>query len=91
MYKLSFEHKKTSGINDQKLFGAETAQSCRGNRQHYVGVCYVYKNGEKPNSAETQEFVKKLQNHIAENYYLCTKILLGLGQIYIEDERLKTY
>lgn len=52
----------------------------------------MYKNGKKPNSAETQEFVKKLQNHIAENYYLCTnEILLGLGQIYIEDERLKTY
>ena len=84
--------KKTSGINDQKLFGAETAQPCRGNRQHYVRVCYVYENEKKPNSAEAQELVKKLQNHIAENYYLCTnEILLGLGQIYIEDERIKTY
>jgi hypothetical protein len=31
-----------------------------------------------------------LQNHITQNYYLCTNdILLGLGQMYVADERFK--
>jgi hypothetical protein len=31
-----------------------------------------------------------LQNHISENYYLCTnEILAGLGQMYVADERFK--
>ena len=46
------------------------------------------KNGEKPDSIETQSLVKKLQNHITENYYTCTnEILSGLGQMYVLDER----
>ena len=48
------------------------------------------KNGEEPNSNETQKLVKALQNHISENYYLCTnEILSGLGQMYVADERFK--
>ena len=48
------------------------------------------KNGETPDSAEAQNLVKTLQNHITENYYLCTnKILAGLGQMYVADERFK--
>ena len=32
--------------------------------------------------------VKKLQDFITKNYYLCTNdILLGLGQMYVVDER----
>ena len=43
---------------------------------------------EKPDSVEVQNLVKKLQNHITENYYRCTnEILAGLGQMYIADER----
>jgi len=43
-----------------------------------------------PDSAEAQELVKKLQNHITENYYVCTKeILAGLGQMYVADERFR--
>jgi hypothetical protein len=31
-----------------------------------------------------------LQNHITENYYLCTnEILVSLGQMYVADERFK--
>ena len=46
------------------------------------------KNGETPDSSVTQNLVKMLQNHISENYYLCTKeILAGLGQMYVLDER----
>ncbi len=48
------------------------------------------KNNKTPDSAEAQEFVKSLQNHITENYYLCTNdILAGLGQMYVADERFK--
>ncbi len=48
------------------------------------------KKGEAPDSAETQNLVKCLQNHITENYYLCTnEILAGLGQMYVGDERFK--
>ena len=36
------------------------------------------------------DVLKKLQNHISENYYTCTKeILFGLGQMYVADERFK--
>ena len=48
------------------------------------------KKGEKPDSADAQELVKKLQNHITENYYRCTnEILAGLGQMYVADERFR--
>ncbi len=48
------------------------------------------RKGERPDSTEAQNFVKMLQNHIAENYYHCTnEILIGLGQMYIADERFK--
>ena len=48
------------------------------------------KNGEKPDSVKAQNYVKMLQNHITENYYVCTnEILRGLGQMYVADERFK--
>ena len=48
------------------------------------------KNGSAPDAEETQNLVKKLQNHITENYYTCTReILSGLGQMYVADERFK--
>ena len=49
------------------------------------------KNGTVPGSAEAQNLVKTLQNHITENYYVCTnEILAGLGQMYVADERFKS-
>ena len=34
--------------------------------------------------------MKKLQDHITENHYTCTKpILFGLGQMYVADERFR--
>ena len=49
------------------------------------------KNGNKPDSFQALELVKMLQNHITQNYYLCTNdILLGLGQMYVADERFKS-
>ena len=48
------------------------------------------KNGEGPDSDNAQSLVKMLQNHITENYYHCSnEILMGLGQMYIADERFK--
>ena len=48
------------------------------------------KNGDKPDSAKVQNLVKMLQDHITQNYYLCTdEILAGLGQMYTQDERFK--
>ena len=45
---------------------------------------------ETPDSVEVQNLVEMLQNHITENYYLCTnEILAGLGQMYVADERFK--
>ncbi len=47
-------------------------------------------NKATPDSIEAQNLVKMLQNHITENYYLCTnEILAGLGQMYVADERFK--
>ena len=48
------------------------------------------KNGDTASSEKAQSLVKKLQRHITENYYTCTKeILFGLGQMYVADERFK--
>lgn len=48
------------------------------------------KNGNEANSIEAQELVRKLQNHISQNYYHCTnEILAGLGKMYVADERFK--
>ena len=49
------------------------------------------KNGETPDSAEVQNLVKALQDHITGNYYPCTnEILAGLGQMYTADERFRS-
>ncbi len=41
-----------------------------------------------PSSVESQELVKRWQDHISLNFYECTnEILKGLGQMYIQDER----
>ena len=47
-------------------------------------------SGKRPDSAEAQELVAKLQAHITKNYYTCTdEILEGLGKMYVADERFK--
>ena len=47
-------------------------------------------DGKNPDSDEAQKLVETLQNHITENYYLCTdEILSGLGQMYVADERFR--
>ena len=47
-------------------------------------------SGKSADSIEAQALVSKLQAHITENYYTCTKeILAGLGKMYVADERFK--
>lgn len=48
------------------------------------------KKGSSPDSPEAESLVQKLQSHINDNYYTCTKeILFGLGQMYVSDERFR--
>ena len=47
-------------------------------------------SGAGADSAEAQALVARLQAHITANYYTCTdEILLGLGKMYVADERFK--
>ena len=47
-------------------------------------------SGADADSAEVQALVVKLQAHITANYYTCTdEILVGLGKMYVADERFK--
>lgn len=63
-----------------------------------TGLEYIFRDfaelmqsGAEPSSDEAQVLVKKLQDYITENYYTCTdEILVGLGQMYISDERFKS-
>lgn len=51
---------------------------------------HCLKNGKTPDSDDAQCLVKKLQDFISDNYYLCTnEILSGLGQMYVADERFR--
>ncbi len=48
------------------------------------------KRDQTPDSTDAQNLVKMLQNHITENYYLCTKeILASLAQMYVTDYQFK--
>ena len=45
---------------------------------------------KNPECDEVKELVKKWRAHLAENFYECPdEILAGLGQMYVQDERLK--
>ena len=47
-------------------------------------------SGASADSIKAQTLVEKLQAYITANYYTCTdNILVGLGQMYIADERFK--
>jgi len=72
-----YSHGKWQDVNDgMNAILAEFAECMRSGAEYH--------------SDEAQELVKKLQAHITENYYACTKeILAGLGQMYVLDERFK--
>ena len=47
-------------------------------------------SGHAPDSAQAQDLVKHLQEHITDNFYHCTNaILAGLGQMYVADDRFR--
>lgn len=49
------------------------------------------RSGILPNDEPAKVQVEKLQQCITDNFYTCTnKILSGLGQMYVADERFKT-
>ena len=74
---------KTSNYSKQKWNTLAEGMDCI---MEAFSLCM--KNGTAHDSAEAQNLVKTLQNHITENYYLCTnEILAGLGQMYVADER----
>lgn len=48
------------------------------------------KSGRTSHSSEAQNLVQLLQTYITEHFYNCTSdILLGLGQMYVNDYRFK--
>ena len=63
-----------------------------------TGLEYIFrdfaelmKSGTEPDFVDAQTLVKKLQDYITENYYNCTdEILVGLGQMYVADERFQS-
>ena len=80
------EHEeKTKGYSKEKW---NSLAEDMDNIMQQFSLCM--KEGNTPDSAEAQNLVKTLQNHITENYYNCTdQILAGLGQMYVADERFK--
>ena len=74
-----------------KAYGKDQWSSLAADMDMIFGeFALCMKNGDTPDAAEPQSLVKKLQYHITENYYTCTKeILFGLGQMYVADERFK--
>ena len=79
----------TEYANKSKGYSKEKYVSLADGMDQMMGAfALCMKKGEKPDAAEVQELVKKLQNFITENYYTCTnEILSGLGQMYVGDER----
>lgn len=82
-YKESAE--KTAGYSKDKWNQVNSAMD-----KKIAEFADCKKNGFAPDSHEAQEFVKKWQDFITENYYTCTNdILVGLGEMYVADERFK--
>ena len=56
----------------------------------FAKIAECKNDGYTADSNEAQALVKQLQDYITENYYTCTnEILVGLGQMYVADERFK--
>ena len=80
------EHeKKTKNYTQEKW-----AEANDGLMAIFAEFAVCKQSGAKANSGEAQALVAKLQEHITENYYTCTdEILIGLGRMYVADERFK--
>ena len=80
------EHaEKTKGYSKEKWNSLT-----EGMDQIMAAFAQCMKSGEATDAAQAQQLVKTLQEHITENYYTCTdQILLGLGMMYVGDERFR--
>lgn len=78
------EHaEKTRGYSGQKW-----SNLAEGMDHIMAEFARCMQSGEAAHADRAQQLVKTLQSHITENYYTCTdQILLGLGQMYVGDER----
>ncbi len=80
------EHQeKTKGYSKEKWQEANA-----GLEEIMEEFAHCKDSGVTADSKEAFALVQKLQNHITEQYYTCTKeILAGLGQMYVADERFR--
>ena len=80
------EHEeKTKNYTKEKWAGAND-----GLMAIFTEFASVKDSSASTASTLAQALVAKLQAHITENYYTCTdEILVGLGQMYVADERFK--
>lgn len=80
------EHaEKTRGYTHQKW-----SELAEGLDRIMAEFSLCMKRGDTPDSQEARQLVKTLQAHITDNYYTCTEpILLGLGQMYMGDDRFR--
>ncbi len=68
----------------------ERADAAAGLERIMEAFAVCKKDGDDADSAEAQALVKRLQAYITEHYYDCTdRILAGLGQMYVADERFR--
>ena len=80
------EHeKKTKGYTKEKW-----AEANDGLMAIFAEFAACKDSGPSADSLEAQALVAKLQAHITANYYTCTDtILVGIGKMYVADERFK--
>ena len=80
------EHeKKTKGFTKEKW-----AEANDGLMAIFAEFAACKDSGASADSLEAQTLVAKLQAHITANYYTCTyEIFVGLGKMYVADERFK--
>ncbi len=56
----------------------------------FAGFARCVLDKEAPEAHRAQTLVKRLREHISENYYSCTdQILAGLGAMYVSDPRFR--
>lgn len=74
-----------------KNYSKQKWNDLAGEMEHIMAEFSLHmKEGKTPDSADVQNLVKMLQDHITKNYYFCTnEILAGLGQMYVADERFR--
>ncbi len=80
------EHEqKTAAYTDEKYRSAAV-----GLDSVFAAFAQCKKDGNSPDSKDALTLVKRLQDHITNNFYICTnEILASLGQIYVCDERFR--